>query len=310
MARDSGGSTATRETEATATRPAAPRPAHGETSQRTAASGADSAQPTVGADNRAESRTQSAERPAAPATGATSRETGAREAAPRKEDPPSETSSEAGPGAGDTTRPQAEIQRPVRHWKGTFHDVTTELYSSMDGKVWTSSAAVEAASKEAKAEARSPDGAGLPRERNLGDKIVGENPQQQLGDTRDRRTISEQLMDDNGAEEALPRPERLRREIDRDVNDVADAVSNTAVAVQEITQLPPPGTGQEACIPVPSSGPGFIPSPTQTPDVGSIAALGVVAGVLGWHAYNKARNVAAELSDKIHERREDQHAGN
>jgi hypothetical protein len=216
--------------------------------------------------------------------------------------------------AGDTDtahRPdapgtQSASKGVITHMHSEVRGQKLDFYT--DGTHWVSGDAVRAAQAEAE---RKPgmqrhDITGIPAMREQGRNIVGEKPDRSPGDTTDLPPTGEQLLEPDDGE--LPRPERLGRAIDRGFDDIKDSAINLATTMQELWDMP--GTGGRAASVAISKGPEVSPVPYQSPDVGSIAELGVVAGVLAWHAYHRTRDAASELSDKISEWRDNRYAGN
>lgn len=226
--------------------------------------------------------------------------------------------------AGENTSPGRDASGPdpgnspdtptvQRNDKGTITHAYSEVRGQKldfytDGTHWVSGDAVRAARAEAerKPGTQRHDITDIPPMREQGRNIIGAKPERSPGDTADLPPTGEQLLEPDDGE--LPRPERLGRAIDRGFDGIKDSATNLATTMQELWDTPGTG-GHAASIAIPK-GPEVNPVPFQSPDVGSIVELGVVAGVLAWHAYHRTRDAVSELSDKISEWRDNQHAGN
>jgi hypothetical protein len=177
-----------------------------------------------------------------------------------------------GPGASDGPQPPDGGDPPasgvpghgkggIAHVHAEFHGTQTDLYT--DGTRWVTGDAVRDA--QAKAAKKQADGqpeprhhgiADIPQMRDLGSNTVGEKEAQSPGDTSDLPPTGEELLESD--DKPLPRVERVRGMIDREFGDFSDSVVNTSVAAQEVSELPPPGAGLEACLAVPPSGPEIL----------------------------------------------------
>jgi hypothetical protein len=122
--------------------------------------------------------------------------------------------------------------------------------------------------------------------------VVGDKPDKSPGDISDLPPAGEGLLepDDKNA----TRAEKLRNLFDRDFGDVDDAVTNTATSVQQVLDQPPPAGHPGVQV---DTHPQWVPesTPIATPDVASMAELGLVLAVVADRTIDYVRHKVAEM---------------
>jgi hypothetical protein len=127
--------------------------------------------------------------------------------------------------------------------------------------------------------------------RDQGVNIVGDKPDRSPGDTSDLPPSGEQLL--HMEKEEASRFDKFRNELNRDFGDISDVVKQKAETAQQILERPPPIGHPEVAVP---AGPQIRPE-TQAhaiPDVGTVADIGLVLGVVGIQTGRWIRHKLAE----------------
>jgi hypothetical protein len=135
--------------------------------------------------------------------------------------------------------------------------------------------------------------------RERGSNVVGEKPDRSPGDTSDLPPDGEELLRMEDDDASLS--EKVRDLVDHELEDIDDAVKETASDIHDLFLHPPPGH-PEVAVPV---GPEISPPAVQhgTLDPAGIAEIVLVGGVLGTAAGHW-------LWTKVLNREGDHHAGN
>jgi hypothetical protein len=209
----------------------------------------------------------------------------------------SEDSGSSGPKPPDRPGPDGDAgQRRgakdlVLHWKGEFHGETLELYSDLAGTEWASAAAVEAKKKEKETsgEGASRGAGGLPRERDLGDNEVGENPDVHLGETTDTRTFGEKVRGEGGSFGEAMRNEEERKDAPESIldslldeaveggDDLHDGAADNSQAVGNFFLR---GAGPtNADLPQHPGHPAYVPTPAQGFNTGEAVGSTLIVAV-------------------------------
>jgi hypothetical protein len=122
--------------------------------------------------------------------------------------------------------------------------------------------------------------------------VVGDKPRMSPGDISDLPPTGEELVEPD--DENATRAEKFGNLFNRDFDDVDDAVKNTATSVQQVLDRPPPAGHPSVVV---DTQPQWAPesSANATPDIGNIAELGLVLGVLGNRTFDYVRHKVAEM---------------
>ena len=127
--------------------------------------------------------------------------------------------------------------------------------------------------------------------RDQGVNVVGDKPDRSPGDTSDLPPTGEQLV--NMEKEGASRFDKFRNELNKDFGDISDVVKQKAETAQQLLERPPPIGHPEVAVP---AGPQIRPeTPAHAiPDVGTVADIGLVLGVVGIQTGRWIRHKLAE----------------
>lgn len=130
--------------------------------------------------------------------------------------------------------------------------------------------------------------------RDRGINVVGDKPRASPGDTSELPPTGKELAEPD--EKDATRAEKRRNLFDRDFGDIDDSVKNMVTTVQQIMDQPPPSGHPGVVVDTqPQWGPESVPN--AAPDIGNIAELGLVLGVLSSRTFGYVRHKVAEMRE-------------